>query len=240
MNKKHIVIIFVFLCVAVIPLLAYFSIFSHGFSKNAQDWGAFGSYLSGIYSSIFGLLSVIILVVTLREMQAANKQDKEQFRLQFASAEADKKLSDVISLTEMLNKLVDINPTITDKKLLPHYFAGEMGRKCREFKVTEQEELYEAAIDLMREQRSRFSAEIHVLAEIVKKINSIQDEEQLETAKAIVKALVSDAYRFWFYCYAQVWSLEAKFYLKEWHDFCSIPEELKGYLRERADYQNDK
>ncbi|CFQ36823.1 hypothetical protein [Yersinia bercovieri] len=240
MAKKHIVIPSVLLCAAVVPLLAYFSIFSDGFSRNAQDWGAFGSYLSGIYSSIFGLLSVIILVVTLREMRAANKQDKEQFQLQFTSAEADKKLSDVISLTEMLNKLIDINPTITDKKQLPHDFAGQMGRKCREFKVTEQEELYEAAIDLMREQRSRFSAEIHVLAQIVKKINSIQDEEQLETAKAIVKALISDSYRFWFYCYAQVWSQEARFYLKEWHDFDSIPEELERYLPERADDPNDE
>ncbi|MFS7361434.1 hypothetical protein AB6896_21620 [Rahnella inusitata] len=222
---------------ATIPLLIYFITFHHPLSSNPQDWAAFGSYLGGVYSSLFGFLSVLVLVATLVEMRNANRQEREHFELQLANAEADKKLQDVIQLTEMIHKLIDVNPTIGDKKQLPRDLAAMMEGMCRRLKVSDEQELYEAGIELMRNQSERFSSEIHVLAQLAKKVDSIKDEDQAETAKAIVKGLISESYRFWLYCYAQVWNLEAKHYLRSWNNFDSIPAELQRYIPDPRDYE---
>lgn len=240
MNKKQKIILSLILVFLTVPLLTYLHVFNSGLSKNAQDWGAFGSYLSGIYSPILGLGSVIVLVATLKEMRESNRQDKEQFLVQLESAEADKKLSDIILLTEMLNKLIDTNPTIKNRNKLPDQLAASIYVESSNIPFMEQHELYEQAINIMRTQRSRFSSELHVLTLILKKVDSIRDEDSSETAKTLVKGLISDSYRFWLYCYAQVWSIEAKYYLKKWHDFCLVPEELEEYLNDGPDIPSNE
>src|SRR5471030_1318683 len=83
----------------VIPLLTYFFKFRNPLSDNPQDWAAFGSYLGGVYSALFGFLSVLVLVATLREMRNANRHERENSELQLSNAMATKKLQDVIQLT---------------------------------------------------------------------------------------------------------------------------------------------
>lgn len=220
-----------------LPLIIYMFNFNHSLSNSNQDWGAFGSYLSGVYGSGFGLISLIVLLATLKEMQKTNRQDREHFTIQFKNSEADKRLNDVIMLSEMINKLLENNNTIGNKKSLPYDLASALEPKCTKFMVTEEHELYEAAIDLMRDQRTRFSSEVYVLGQLAKKVCSIEDEDQIATAKAIVKGLISDSYRFWLYCYSCVWSAdyEARHYLRGWNDFCSIPAELERYIPDPRD-----
>lgn len=225
---------------AITPLLIYFHMFNSKLSSNPQDWGAFGSYLGGVYSTLFGSLSVFALLLTLNEMKKANIQEREHFQLQLANSEAEKKLQDVIQLTEMIHKLLDVNPTINNLRELPRTFLMQMEPICRKLQVTQPEELYEAAITLMRQQQTRFSSEIHVFAQLVKRVVSIEDQEQADTAKAVVKGLLSESLRFWLYCYARAWSFEARYYLREWPDFESIPAELQRFLPEPEDYPNDE
>jgi len=214
----------------VIPLLTYFFKFRNPLSDNPQDWAAFGSYLGGVYSALFGFLSVLVLVATLREMRNANRHERENSELQLSNAMATKKLQDVIQLTEMIHKIMDNNPTITDKDSLPHYLAMQVHGFCRQQGVNDKEGLYKAAQGLMHRDKNRFSSEIHVLAQLIKSIASIKDIEQEETAKAVVKGLLSDSFRFWLYCYAQVWNPEAQRYFLTWPDFHSVPEELEHFL----------
>ncbi|KAA8727565.1 hypothetical protein F4W05_13160 [Ewingella americana] len=225
---------------AITPLLIYFHTFNSRLSSNPQDWGAFGSYLGGVYSTLFGSLSVFALLLTLNEMKKANIQERKHFQHQMANSKAEKTLQDVIQLTEMIHKLIDVNPTIGNKKHLPYALAATMEELCKKSQVTDEEELYYVAIDLMRAQKSRFSSEIHVLAQLTKKIASIEDDEQAETAKAIVKGLISESYRFWLYCYARVWNMEAKHYLRKWPDFETIPSELERFIPDPYDYQDDQ
>ncbi len=236
--ERKILIAVIILC-ALIPLVIYFIKFDSTLSPNPQDWGAFGSYIGGVYSTLFGFLSVLILVITFQEMRNANKQERENFERQIANSDADRNLRDIIQLTEMIHKLIDVNPTIDDKKRLPLDLSRMMEGLCRKRQVTEQQELYEAAVDLMRGQRSRFSSEVHVLAQLAKKVASITNEDQEETAKAIVKGLISESYRFWLYCYASAWNLEAKHYLRRWPDFDTIPEELQRFIPDPQDYPEE-
>ncbi|BEM79497.1 hypothetical protein SME38J_36000 [Serratia marcescens] len=196
MNKKINAIILLGISIISIPIGVYLWKFHGGLSRNSQDWGSFGSYLSGIYSSAFSFLSAMILIATLIEMRKANKQERDNFLTQLANSQSDKTNNDVIMLSGMINKLIDENQTIGNRRTLPNDLASQMAPKCRKYQVTEDIELYEAAIDLMREQRERFSSEIHVFGQLAKKVVSIEDEEIADTAKAIVKGLISDSYRF--------------------------------------------
>lgn len=61
----------------------YFLVFNHGLSSNSQDWGAFGSFVGGIYAPIVAIISVYVLIKTLYSMDSHNKssqrhQEKER------------------------------------------------------------------------------------------------------------------------------------------------------------------
>lgn len=238
MNREKyfkIISLAVLLFILYIPIGLYFNIFNNGFSHNNQDWGAFGSFISGVYSPLLAFISVLILIETLKEMQRTNKREMEQFDIQMEQSRSEKKLNDIITLTNMLNNIIDNNPSINDRISLPKQFAGFLHRKCQLNMVTEEHELWEQAFDVMREEQERFTSEMYVLAEIVRRVNSIEDEELQETAKAIVKGLIPNSYRFWLECYANVWSFEARTELKKWPFFSDIPIEASHILPEGPD-----
>jgi len=55
--------------------------FSSTFSRDNQDWGAFGSYLDGMSGAIVGLASVLILSITLLQQQSQmNRQSKNELK----------------------------------------------------------------------------------------------------------------------------------------------------------------
>lgn len=237
MNKIFKILTPLIILVVVIPLALYLSKFNNGLSSNSQDWGAFGSYLSGIYSPIFSLISVIILISTLNEMRKTSKQEKENFDLQLEIANTEKQLNDVISLTKMLDSIIDSNPTINQRHVLPIQFAAFLKTKCYANQVTESEELWEQAYNVMRDQKQRFSSEMYVLAELLRRVNSIRNAESKYTAKAIVKGLIPNSYRFWLECYGYVWSSEVRNEISNWHDFSEIPDEAEGILPEEDNSQ---
>lgn len=43
--------------------------FEHEFSQRTEDWGSFGSYLSGVLGSLFGFASFILLLVTVLQQE---------------------------------------------------------------------------------------------------------------------------------------------------------------------------
>ena len=216
--------------VATTPIVIYLSIFNNGLSHNSQDWGAFGSYLSGIYSPIFSFISVLVLLKTLDEMRNTSRQEKEHFTLQLERAQSEKQLDDVISLTKMLNSIIDSNPKINQKNTLPVKFAESLKIKCDANHVSEPEELWDQAYNVMREESTIFNSEMYVFAELLRRVNAIKDEESQYTAKVIVIGLIPNSYRFWLECYARVWTSEGRIEVRKWHDFSDIPVEAEGFL----------
>ena len=230
-------IIFSLLAIVIVlaPLVTYWNNFNSGLSDNNQDWGAFGSYLSGVYSSVFSMISIFVLRETLREMRLTNNQARNQFNIQLQNSLSEKKVNDVIMLTNMLNNIIDTNPSISHKNILPKQFAGKCEAICRRNPVSEEHELWENAIEVMRSERGRFESESYVLTELLSRVNSISETDQRDSAKAIIKGLISNDYRFWLECYIRVWNGTARHELKHWHDFSTIPEMLEKFIPETND-----
>lgn len=67
---KRLVAIAVMVCVIPIGIYVYYMWYRFGFaeiSKNNADWGAFGSYLSGILSPLFTLMSVAFVYYSIQQ-----------------------------------------------------------------------------------------------------------------------------------------------------------------------------
>lgn len=77
MKRKVIIIISLVISTMffIVPLILYFFIFNNGLSLESEDWGNYGSLLSGTIASFLSFISIILLVYTIRE---ENKNRKEQ------------------------------------------------------------------------------------------------------------------------------------------------------------------
>lgn len=56
-----------------LPLIFYFSIFHYGFSRTAADWGAFGSFVSGVGALLTPLLTCVTIFILLGTLYESMK-----------------------------------------------------------------------------------------------------------------------------------------------------------------------
>lgn len=61
--------------------LYWFSFRGHSRSSNPEMWAAFGDYMGGVLGPVLGLLTIILLVQTLRQTDEALAQSREELRL---------------------------------------------------------------------------------------------------------------------------------------------------------------
>ncbi|MCD1600035.1 hypothetical protein [Rheinheimera aquimaris] len=76
-----------FLVIAVIVLLcfvlgAYIANFkNYDVSKSVSDWGAFGDYIGGLLNPALSLISVVLILVTIKQQEFSLKQNAEQIEI---------------------------------------------------------------------------------------------------------------------------------------------------------------
>lgn len=76
-----IIIFFTILGSILYPCYLYWDIFHlHGLSEKNQDWSNFGSFIGGVYSAAFGLVSTLILCATLYVTLNYNKKQLAQLK----------------------------------------------------------------------------------------------------------------------------------------------------------------
>ncbi len=114
MNKK-IVLSLIIIVWVIITVGAYLSVFHNGLSTQAADWGNFGSYLSGVITVPFSVISAYFLYQTYQSTERTYKQSIKDSQIAFAHA-AIKEASE--SLDAALNDTFTVNDqTITFKEL---------------------------------------------------------------------------------------------------------------------------
>ena len=73
------------ICVWVVMSVgAYFFIFNNGFSNNAADWGSFGSYMSGVITVPFSMISAYFLYKTYRCTETTYKKSITDGQIELA------------------------------------------------------------------------------------------------------------------------------------------------------------
>ncbi|MDT8625698.1 hypothetical protein [Klebsiella grimontii] len=70
--------ILVLCIIAVIPLAPYLLVFHNGFSHLSDDWGNFGSYMSGITAPLLSVISIILVLHTIELTQRNHAEQLSQ------------------------------------------------------------------------------------------------------------------------------------------------------------------
>lgn len=66
----------------VIVIGAYISNFhTHIISKSVSDWGAFGDYIGGLLNPVLSLVSVVLILVTIKQQEVSLRQNAEQIEI---------------------------------------------------------------------------------------------------------------------------------------------------------------
>lgn len=115
--KSNKLILYFFIAAMILilltPLYLYISTFSeNGFSNQSQAWSNFGSYIGGVYGSIFSSISVIVLCFTL---YLTKKYNNQQIDILFKSQSKNDFCSLFDSLAEKMNN-IDYKGLSTDNE----------------------------------------------------------------------------------------------------------------------------
>lgn len=80
-EHKNIILIGLFILLPLVPIGFYFAYFHENpISKSSEIWGQFGDYMGGVINPIFGFISVILLLYTIRQQQEALSLQRDELQ----------------------------------------------------------------------------------------------------------------------------------------------------------------
>lgn len=224
MNKKIYLVLVAIIIVVSVPLGLYFSIFNKSLSHLSQDWGAFGSFVGGVYSSAFGLASAIILVITYSEMRSYNRRQSNHLNRQ-------KILDDIKILSDLLDKAIIKNRYIKpDRAYFFKWMTDNLASAFTLNKPINKEEIWERAIKRTYSEKDLFEDEGTILQEILFRLNGIDDQDIIDIAKVIVKGGLNPLERFWLECYFRQHRHQSVNLINSWPDFSQPPSNLMNKI----------
>ncbi|WP_047609170.1 hypothetical protein [Rahnella aquatilis] len=157
MNRKRLIALILSFLIALIPIVLYFSTFNNSLSNDNQVWGAFGSFIGGIYSSLFGFASAVVLIITLKEMRTFNRQQTEY-------QNREKILDDIKMLCNLLEKSLNSNGFTPPNRarsfeIMTSQFAGYLS----ENRPSDEEDIWNSAINDYRYNFGVFEEEVAII-----------------------------------------------------------------------------
>ncbi len=230
MKKSYVLYALLFIAVIIIPVLLYTIHFSYSFSGRNEDWSFFGSYIGGVYSSIFGFISIVILAFTLIETQKNNKTQLE-------SIKKEQLINELVLLVNSLKQRMNENYYLNlgnDGYYLRWLLKNMIG-KAKKIMPTEEFEIWDGAIEYMKESEGILDDEIIILREILFRLASNDDEQLKNTVKIFIKGVLGNDERFWLETYGRAHDFSVKKYLKDWTDFSLLPKALADLVPEKED-----
>ncbi|HFF9519552.1 TPA: hypothetical protein ACGFAK_004227 [Serratia marcescens] len=212
-----------------IPIGIYTITLHAPLSKSNSDWGAFGSYIGGVYGPIFTFISVLVLIYTLKEMQKNNRNQTEQNM-------KEKTLSDIRMLCELLEKRLTRNNFIKPtRKYFYNWYFNNLKSSMKDSPPLDEEELWKRAISFIGKSPEIYEQEIPLLGEILYRISQIQDDDLYLTATLVVRGFISNEERFWMECYLRKFDSPTAKWLNKWPNFSSPPKKLIDMIPDTPD-----
>ncbi|MNC38953.1 hypothetical protein D3C75_875850 [compost metagenome] len=220
MNKTKPVLIFFALAT---PIILYFLTFNKSLSVNSQDWGAFGSFIGGVYAPIAAIISVYVLIKTLHVMENNSKESSEH-QIKERHLENIRWLTDL--LRDMLNKKYILGHSVCYKGL-----KLALKKKLENIHNPDISVVKNKAIEIMKENKEIFQDESIIFDDLFYRVtrpNGIDDEA---LGCMILIAKLSPEERFWLMQYAKAHDLRAPKDLKFWRGFEDLPQSLSSLIR---------
>ncbi|MEM5513194.1 hypothetical protein WNY79_09875 [Pseudoalteromonas sp. AS84] len=97
---KPLLSLFVVVTTLVVAIFLYVSVFNGSLSKNSNDWGSFGSYLSGTAGVVIALFAVIWLIYSV----SIQKEEIEKLKIELnKSAIEQEQQTEISALTALIS-----------------------------------------------------------------------------------------------------------------------------------------
>lgn len=226
MKRNRLIALIVSIIIALIPIVLYFSIFNNSLSHDNQVWGAFGSFIGGVYSSIFGVASAIVLIVTLYEMRIFNRKQTEY-------QNREKTLDDIKMLCNLLGKSLNNNTFITPNRTRSfEIITSQLAGHLRVNRPSDEEDIWNKAINEFGYIFGVFEEEVPIIKEIFYRLEFIIDPDLKDIAKLLIKSELPSLERFWIECYIRSYHSYAKSIFSNWSDFSQVPTKLSEKISE--------
>lgn len=216
----------------LISISPYFLTFNGELSKKSSEWSNFGSFLSGINGVVFGFLSLLLLILTLLEMQHGNEKLLNQTK-------TEQTLRDIKWLTELLKNKLDNSTALEKNPTETFIFINHIIKRNLEKKrPNSEDDIIEQCIKYMNGVTNIFDDELIILGEILKRIESIPGEDEKNTAEVIFTSLVSNDIRFWLEIYSHSKKNTVRKIISRFTRFSHIPSILIDLLPDRPEMQH--
>ncbi|HFI5326442.1 TPA: hypothetical protein ACGQSM_004296 [Serratia liquefaciens] len=227
------IVFMIFTYVLYYPLKLYFDTFSGELSNDKEAWSAFGTYVGGVYGPIATLLSVIVLIITLFEINRSNKKMIDQnknFNI----------ISEILDLSKLLDTSIERKKGFSNQRTKTfEWFAFAVGEHfIINGAPANEDEIIEASKNRFKDDEIEiFRDELQILKEILIRVNIIESQELKERAQSIFKARIPNLERYWLERFAQRFDNGVYELLKSWHSFSNTPKDLYDLLDDPKDSQ---
>lgn len=222
-----IIVVLLSILACSMPLILYGLTFKDFPSENSTDWASFGTYIGGIYGPIFTLLSVIVLVLTVIEINQSNNINNERLR-------ASETISQIIELTNILNSSIDKNPLFHDRNHTFNWLGDAVKMHFKEQAPHQEDVIWKCSIrrfkdiEFLRDQ-------VDIVKEIFIRIDDIETTELRNRAESIFKAMIPNDERFWLECFIRRFHKHLTPLIDEWKPFSVIPGSLSRLIEPPED-----
>ncbi|HEJ6919504.1 hypothetical protein I5M85_17400 [Serratia marcescens] len=232
MKKRSKIIIGTFLFfIAISPILSYglkFGFNIKNISGQNANWAAFGSFIGGIYSSIFSFASVLILSITL---YLTRENNKEQIRL----IKQESTIKDFNLLVEQL-----LNHFSSPKKYTPRIRDEENFLHRLDIDIRSNLNIYQASsFEDVVEQHIRthtydlYNEEANIMINLASIFEMIPDDLR-SVYKTVFNSKISNDRRFLLKTYMKTFKFNISNTFIDKSDFCEPPQNLRE-LKEQCD-----
>lgn len=208
--------------VSAAPVVFYFSKFGLGLWEKNEDWAYLGSFFGGVLGPAFTLMSVVLLIMTLKETQSANKAQLELAHKQYF----DNQFFNSITAVKLSLESPKYGRELRVGEFYDNFFTEADLWVVNNFKVHGHtdlnEDAWETAKDYIRKHPHIFDSEVALLNPLLLKIKDMPPNKQDEYLNFII-GIIDNKKRFWLEVYGLVWSPLLSFTLKGLQ-FSTIPQ----------------
>lgn len=232
----YIALVLLILCTIIIPIIMYSHYISGEISHKNQDWAAFGSFIGGLYSSVFSFASVAILVYSLYLTQ---KNSKEQLSLQ----RSEQTTAEFNMLLNILENEINKRPILYRDKdgisAMLNRLYHQMATYCYKNDSVTRDNINKSIWNnashffKIREDK-KYDNEIALLKAIMYRVYNA-NHSLVDAYKVIFKNKISSDARFLVRLYSLNTDPVLEEYFSIWTDFAEIPEQLTAYVNSHLD-----
>lgn len=232
MKKRSKIIIGILLFfIAISPILSYglkFGFNIKNISGQNANWAAFGSFIGGIYSSIFSFASVLILSITL---YLTRENNKEQIRL----IKQESTIKDFNLLVEQLlnhfSSPKKYTLRIRDEENFLHKFDADIRSNLNIYQTSSFEDIVEQHI--RTHTNGLYNEEANIMINLASIFEMIPDDLR-SVYKTVFNSKISNDRRFLLKTYMKTFKFDISNTFIDKSDFCETPQNLRE-LEEQCD-----